>query len=421
MKENDFSVQTYEVVPEKMVFGGNCLAKINGKNVFVPFAIPGEKIEIAITKSFRDYDLAKIIKVIEPSKDRVLPFCSLFGKCGGCNMQHISPKRQQELRIEMLRDCFVREGIPCPDIEVISGNNKNYRSRLQLTDGGFNEKESNKIIQLNFCPVATEEINSYLSQVPQSSRPVGRVHFFGDKRIVKSLHNDFEKLVIANEEKPQLWQKKTVGKSKKELKNKVKQRFAGTFNTPENNCTIELKGKNIQFDVKGFFQSNLDVLEKTIDAITWNMGGENVLDMYAGAGTFSVFLTDLFKKTILVEHNRDALVHAEINLSGKNHETYGLSGAKWCSENAPSILKNNGPFDAVVIDPPRSGMEKEVCQWLCQNKAGQIRSISCDPSTHARDAAKLIKSGYKMTKLFLLDFYPQTAHIESLAYFEYTD
>ena len=85
------------------------------------------------------------------------------------------------------------------------------------------------------------------------------------------------------------------------------------------------------------------------------------------------------------------------------------------------ILAKNGPFDAVVIDPPRSGMEKEVCDWLCKNKTGQIRSVSCDPSTHARDALKLVKSGYELTKLYLLDFYPQTAHIESLAYFEYTE
>ena len=85
------------------------------------------------------------------------------------------------------------------------------------------------------------------------------------------------------------------------------------------------------------------------------------------------------------------------------------------------ILKKEGPFDAVVIDPPRSGMENEVCQWLCKNKTNQIRSISCNAATHARDAKKLIQSGYKLTKLFLLDFYPQTAHIESLAYFEYYD
>ncbi len=408
----------YCVTPEKIVFGGNCLAKINGKNVFIPYAIPGEKIEIEITKSYRDYDLARISKIIEPSCFRAEPFCPYYEKCGGCNMQHIKIDKQRELRSLILQDCFKREGIECPEIEIISGNEKNYRSRIQLTDGGFNEKNSNNQIMIQNCPVATQEINNYLQNTPSQNRPKGRIHIFGDKRIVKYEKKDFDKLIIANEIHKDLWTNKQIGKSKKGIKNKVRQRFAGSFIENQNICSINILNKQIEFDVQGFFQSNIEVLEKTINAITHNMGGNNVLDMYSGAGTFSIFLGDIFKKTVLVEHNRDALVHAETNLKDVIHETYGLSGSKWVKENAQMIISKNGDFDAVVIDPPRSGMEKEVLSWLCSTKIPQIRSISCDPSTQARDAAKLIKSGYKMTKLYLLDFYPQTSHIESLAYFE---
>ena len=123
----------------------------------------------------------------------------------------------------------------------------------------------------------------------------------------------------------------------------------------------------------------------------------------------------------MVEHNRDAIVFAEENLRGKNHESFGLSGENWIKFSAQNYIANNGEFEAVVIDPPRSGMEKEVCKWLCRSKIPQIRSVSCNPSTHARDASFLVKSGYHLSKLYLLDFYPHTAHIESLACFEYTD
>ena len=407
------------LTPEKMVFGGSCLAKVNGKNVFIPYAIPGEKIEISIQKSFRDYDIAKIEKILEPSVHRTLPFCPLYGKCGGCNLQHIETSFQIELRKKMLADCFEREGIKIPEIQVISGEPKNYRSRIQLTDGGFNERQSNNVLKVDFCPIATGEINDYLSKVRQEERPEGRVHFFGDRRIVSSTQTEFKNLVIADETKKDLWTSRQVGNSRKKAKNRIKQRFAGTLADTRNNCTVCLAGKNIEFDVQGFFQSNLDVLEKTIGAVTGGLWGDRALDMYAGAGTFSVFLADIFKKTTLVEHNRDALVHAELNLAGKPHETYGLSGSRWVKENAPQIIQKNGLFDAVVIDPPRSGMEKEVCQWLCRTKIPQIRSISCDPSTQARDAAHFIKAGYKLARLYLLDFYPQTAHIESLACLEY--
>ena len=201
------------VIPEKMVFGGSCLAKVNGKNVFIPYAIPGEKIEISIKKSFRDYDIAEIEKVIEPSVHRQLPFCPLYGKCGGCNMQHIDIDFQRELRKQMLADCFEREGINVPEIETISGEPANYRSRIQLTDGGLNEKQSNNILKLDFCPIATDEINSYLKNVSQEQRPLGRVHFFGDKRIVFSAQNEYDHLVIADETKKELWASKQVGKS----------------------------------------------------------------------------------------------------------------------------------------------------------------------------------------------------------------
>ena len=411
------------VKTEKMVAGGDCLARISGKNVFIPYALPGEELEIEITKSFRDYDIAKITKIIAPSPHRAEPFCPLYEKCGGCNLQHIAPDYQTELRKSILRECFEREGIEnLPEIEVISGQTKNYRARIQLTDGSFNKKTSNETVPLDYCPVATNEINSYLKSTDQNERPRGRIHLFGDERICNE--NPNEKLIVAEEREKGSQEIKVRGagaKRKEKLHLRQKHRFAGTSLNQSNRCEINLLGKRIAFDVRGFFQSNIPVLEKAIFEITRNMGGHNLLDMYAGCGTFSVFLADFFDKVCIVEHNRDAIVFAEENLRGREHESFGLSGENWVRFNAENYIAGNGDFDAVVIDPPRSGMEKTVCQWLCRSKIGQIRSVSCNPSTHARDAHFLLKAGYKLSKLYLLDFYPHTAHIESLANFEYTE
>ncbi len=181
--------------------------------------------------------------------------------------------------------------------------------------------------------------------------------------------------------------------------------------------SVILNGKKLSFDVRGFFQSNLFVFEKVIKLILDNLaGGQNVLDMYAGCGSISSFLTDKYKNVVLVEHNRDALVYAEQNLAGKGHVSYGLSGAAWVKTCATSC----GKFDACIVDPPRSGMEKEVADYLCHSEIPQILSLSCDPATHARDCARLIKAGYAMEKIYLLDFYPNTSHIESLAVFRRT-
>lgn len=404
---------------EKMVAGGDCLARVNGKNVFVPLAVPGEELEIEITKSFRDYDLARIVRVLSPSPHRVEPFCPLYGLCGGCNMQHIEPAHQAELRKEILRECFGREGVRVPEIEVISASDRNYRARIQLTDGGLNKKETNEIVPIDGCPVATCEINSYLRETPQSGRPRGRVHIFGDGRIV----SPESKVIVAEESGRGSGEIVVRGGAKRggTLRMQRDRRFAGTTLSRANRCELGLLGRTIAFDARGFFQSNLAVLEKAVSALTRNMGGRNLLDMYAGCGTFSVFLADFFGRVFMVEHNRDAVVFAEENLRGKAHESFGMSGGSWVRHCAAQTVSRNGAFDAVVIDPPRSGMERQVRDWLCVTRVPQVRSLSCDPSTHARDSRSLVRAGYTLARLRLLDFYPHTAHIESMADFEYTE
>ena len=414
-------MESATIKAEKMVSGGDCIAKIDGKTVFVPYSVPGETLSIQIEKEMRDYSTARIVEVLEPSPHRTKPFCPLYTKCGGCNMQHIESSFQTQLRSSILRDAFEREGVELEEINVVSASPSGYRARFQLHDGGLMEKRSNRIIPIQNCPCATAEVNKYLAEMPFDQRPSGRVHVFGTDKIV-SIPDGFDKIIICNEDskkETRVIGKRTMrnGRPTKKIK-KVQSRFEGASVKEENLCTVNILGKSITFDVKGFFQSNMQVLEKTIPLLTEGLGGKHVLDMYAGAGTFSVFLADLFSKVTLVEHNKSAIVYAEQNLFGTSHESFGLSGAVWVKYHAESCIERNGNFDAVVIDPPRSGMEKEVCSWLCSSGIRQIRSLSCDIATHARDVGRLVKSGYKLKSLYLLDFYPQTCNIESLALLE---
>lgn len=416
-------MSTLTIITEKMVFGGDCIAKIDGKTIFVPYAIPGEKLEVEIVRENRDYSVAKIIKILEPSPHRVQPFCKYYGLCGGCNMQHISNEHQQQLRASILADAFKREDLEIPEIQIISGDPMGYRTRFQFHNGGMMQKRTNEIVAIDNCPCATAEINHYLTEVPPTERPEGRIHVFGTDKIV-SIPEGYDKLIIADEtiaEKKAASKAMREGRGKKANGKKIKKirpRFEGTVSVQNNLCTVAISDKNISFDVQGFFQSNLQVLEKTVPKIVEGLQGKNVLDMYAGCGTFSVFLADRFEKVTLVEHNRDALVYAEQNLAGKRHESFGLSGETWVKYHAQNCIDANGSFDAVVIDPPRSGMEKNVCQWLSKSDIPQVRSMSCDIATHARDIKFLVRGGYKLKELYLLDFYPQTGHIESLAILE---
>ena len=402
------------IITDKMVFGGKSLGKIDGKNVFIPYAIPGETLDIQITEEKKDYDNAEIKSIISPSPYRVEPECRYYGKCGGCNMMHIKPEFQKELRSSILKDIFRQNGIDITSkTQIISGPDFNYRARFQLNDGGLSQRKSNVVIPIEECLCAESKVNEYLKSTAQQSslRPAGRSHLFG------SSFSD-EELKITFEEKNEASQKTKItggGQKNKKLKIKENHYFSGTVASPENTMTVNLGGHKLSFDVRGFFQSNLFVFEKVCRLITELLpGGKNILDMYAGCGSISAFLTEKYENVVIVEHNRDALVYAEQNLAGKNHISYGLSGANFVKNCAASLPA----FDACTIDPPRSGMEKEVCDWLCKSKIPLILSLSCDPATHARDCARLISTGYVLKQIYLLDFYPNTSHIESLSVLE---
>ena len=420
-------MDTVTVTTEKTVFGGLSIAKIDSKTVFVPYSMPDETLSVKIVQHKKDYDNAEISKIIKPSENRVEPACKYYGKCGGCNMMHISPEYQRELRKQMLADIFADNKIKIDfPIQTIYGPDTNYRARFQFTDGGLSKKSDNTIINIDECICAEKVINDYLAKTPSEQRPKGRIHVFGSEKLqteempetnTKTTPDSEKKIKIAIPETPQNKQnlsKKQSASGGKKLKLKENHYFKGTIINEQNVASVKILDKTLHFDVRGFFQSNLFVFEKVIQKILELLpGGQNIVDIYSGCGSISAFLTDKYENVTLVEHNRDALVFAEQNLAGKKHVSYGLSGENWVKTCVPYCP----PFDACVIDPPRSGMEKAVCNYLCKSKIPVIVSMSCDPATHARDAYKLIQAGYTLEKLYLLDFYPNTSHIESLALF----
>ena len=396
---------------EKIVSGGDSLAKIDGKAVFVPQLLPGEKAEIEITESHKDYDRGKVIKILERSPFRREPPCPYYGICGGCNMQIADDEYQKELRLDILKDCFrraLRLGADDESSEVakvvynadvVAGENWGYRNRFQFHSGGLKRRAQESIVALDDCLVAVPEVRELLKgkKLPEK---YGRLHVFNENVAEDS---DFSSRNGGSSQAPN---------------------FHGRDENEDiQETSVDICGKTLHFDVRGFFQSNICAFEKAIEAIRpiveaykFNADSE-LLDMYSGVGTFSALFGDLFSKTTLVEHNKKALRFADKNLTDIPHDVYAMSGEKWIR--TPSARKK---YKAVIIDPPRSGIEKPVMGWLCgmprEKRPDVIFSVSCDPVTHARDAASLSAAGYKMKTLMMLDFYPQTSHIESFAVFE---
>ena len=418
------------ITAEKPVFGGDSLTWIEGKALFLPGLIPGEVAQVELVSRQKDYDRAQVLSILEPSPHRITPACPYYASCGGCTMLHVEGGFQRELRRQVLQDLFQREAVAIPSIDTAAAETVGYRCRMQLHDGGLLERGKGKaVIPITSCACATAEINSWLQQIPPEQRTQhhpGRIQIFGDRRVCGG-----QQVLWASTQRSQN-SLQVTGKSRRKVQDKVRRRFSGTVASPATTWTVQLTPGNcspkmISFDVRGFFQSNLAVLEQAITLLleyveeiktaTGKSTLAHALDIYSGAGTIAAFLADHFQMMTLVEHNRDALVFAQQNLMGKAHQSYGVSGEQWSREFAPALLKGNLP-ELAFVDPPRSGMEPAMRRFLAQSGIPRIAYLSCNPATQTRDCAILEKAGYRVKKLYLLDFYPNTGHMETLALLE---
>ncbi|WP_024467874.1 class I SAM-dependent RNA methyltransferase [Treponema pedis] len=394
-------MSSYIVTAEKMVFGASCITSIGGKTVFIPYSLPNETLKIFITKEHKNYSEAKIEKILNPSVHRVKPECPYFYDCGGCNMQIANDAYQKELRyeaaLEALDRALNRGGGERLNIrsDFISGKSWEYRARFQfhITENGPAQKKynSSSFVRIKDCPVALPAIRDFLRREVKNSeffhgtvfKPGERIHLFSSDGKI----------------------------------------FTGNGSE---DCSVKLCGKILKFNPLGFFQSNLEMTEKLIDTVLVEVLGnvktlDRILDFYAGVGTFSICAGDAAKEIHLVEHNKHALNYAKENFNlktlGENRRTkifyHAIDGAAWAKTKASRLF-----FNLAFIDPPRSGIDSASLNWFCRSNIPLICYISCDPVTFARDAVKLIGSGYKLKKHFIFDFYPQTHHVETLGIFE---
>ncbi len=387
------------IITDKMLHGGIASGKINGKRVFVNGALPSEEISITIEQEKKDYSIAAIDKILTHSPYRRNAPCPLYGVCGGCNLMHADDEYQKVLRASILRDAFSREGLAVNPV-FKGGSPLSYRNRFQFESSGLKSAKSNTLITIPHCLVASDEVNAFL----RNEKIPGKVKVFGSSSLV----NTPKGYVFAADEEET---KQTVMHRGKKLKTGGKRKiYEGTSINKESEAVLSLNDTELSFDVRGFFQSNIEMLKETAGLIEKLIpNNAKILDMYGGAGTLSALCARNASHVTLVEHNRDAVVFAEKNLRSISHSSFGLSGIQWIK------TASDKNFDAVLIDPPRSGMEKEVCQWLCTSDIPLIISLSCDPVTHARDCAHLVQSGYEIETLYALDYYPQTSHVESLS------
>jgi 23S rRNA (uracil1939-C5)-methyltransferase len=370
---------------EKLVAGGDGLGFLEGKAVFVPFALPGETVLASVSADKKDYAQARLLEVLEPSRYRVEPPCPVYGVCGGCNLQHLACARQVEEKARIVAEAFARTaGLETGEIATVPSMPFAYRNRMQLHFTrdrrlGFMKRASSELVEVPGCMVALRPIQDWIEARAGSRRAYAELEPY--------VHDKDRFLVFGYGD--EVW-------------------IEGAKGLVE----VSVAGQAIRFHIRGFFQSNLALLELFVPEAVAGLSGRRAADLYCGVGLFGRFLSPAFESLTCVEQNPYALELAKANAPGADHEFFALPVEDWVlSESAAK------PFDLVLLDPPRTGLTAPVREWLIASKPSVIVYLSCDPVTLARDSGELTRAGYALESLKAFDFYPQTSHVECNARF----
>lgn len=343
-----------ELLIERVSYGGAGIARLDGKVVFVPFTIPGERVLARIKREKKKFAEAELVSVLEPSVLRQIPRCEVFGRCGGCAYQHVDYATQLAWKTEQVRDLLERVGrIPKPVVAgaLASPQEWAFRNRIRVhSDGastGFYSKHGHTIVDVGHCAIASPDVNAQLKRL-RASRP-------------------------------------SPGET-----------------------TLSAK-RGVHF----FEQTNdgaAEILVKLVEAEAGE-GRGTLVDAYCGAGFFGHRLSPRFENVLGIESHPEAVEKARRDAHPNEHYICGDVAAHI----GGVLAEVPRPRTMVLLDPPAAGVAARVTDLLVAFPVQQVVYVSCDPATLARDLGLLVRGGYALERVTPVDMFPWTADVEVVA------
>jgi 23S rRNA (uracil1939-C5)-methyltransferase len=432
MSSNAKPQKEFDLLLEKLIYGGDAMGRLDdGRAVFVPFGLPGEHVRLRLTEEKRNFARGELVEILTASSQRIAPRCVHFGVCGGCHYQHLPYEEQLNAKTEILRDQLTRTGkLENPPVQrmVASPNPWNYRNHVQFhltSDGklGYVKAQAPEVFPVTECHLPEGALNAIWPQLEFEPRTsVERVSLRAGK--------DDDSMLILESHSPEA----------PELEIEACMSVAHVFGAStvviagNDHIVISVLGRDFRVSAPSFFQVNTAMAEKMVDHLLTHLPiteSTTLLDVYCGAGLFSAFFAPKCERVIGIESSPSACEDFVFNLDEfDNVELYeglaedvlpglvgriALSGRSPAQRAGASVAANR---PCIVVDPPRTGLEKRVIDEILRLNAPTIAYVSCDPATLARDAARLINGGYHLKDVTPFDLFPQTYHIESISIFE---
>ncbi|HIC8863172.1 TPA: 23S rRNA (uracil(1939)-C(5))-methyltransferase RlmD [Aeromonas hydrophila] len=408
------------------------IGRHQGKAIFIEGALPGEQVKARILEDKKQYAHAALQQVVTPAANRIAPFCSNYRECGGCSAQHLAEADQRAAKEAGLVSLFERLGnIQPPALEpVLGGESRAYRRVCRLaikfdkngrcTRVGFRRRQSNDLVEIDGCPVLAEPLSALINPLRdclnrlKSQRELGHAELILAEQGILMLLRHTGRPTEAD--RAQLIEfAKTQGidlylQAADEQIEPLHQQFAPSYS---------LDGLSLAFAPGDFIQVNAPVNQRMVEqALSWLEAGKDdkVLDLFCGIGNFTLPLARQAREVVGVEGELAMVARAEENArrNGINNARFykadlsgDIAGMSWAREG----------FDLVLLDPARPGAF-EVMEHVVKLSPRRVVYVSCNPVTLARDSQVLVKGGYRLVRLGMLDMFPHTGHLESMALFE---
>ncbi|MGY3904427.1 23S rRNA (uracil(1939)-C(5))-methyltransferase RlmD [Aeromonas lusitana] len=408
------------------------IGRHQGKAIFVEGALPGERVKVRIVDDKKQYAHGALQQIVTPAANRIAPFCAHYRECGGCSAQHLSEADQQAAKEAGLVSLFERLGqIKAPTLEpVLTGESRSYRRVCRLaikfdkngrcTRVGFRRRQSNDLVEITGCPVLAEPLSALINPLRdclnrlKSQRELGHAELIQAEQGIMMLlrhtgrPNETDRAMLV--EFAQAQGIDLYLQAADEQIEPLHQQFQPSYS---------LDGLSLAFAPGDFIQVNGPINQSMVaQALSW-LGAtkdDKVLDLFCGIGNFTLPLAREAREVVGVEGDLAMVARAEENARRNGIDNARFYKADLSGDIVGMSWAREG-FDLVLLDPARPGA-LEVMGHVAALSPKRVVYVSCNPVTLARDSQVLVKSGYRLTRLGMLDMFPHTGHLESMALFE---
>ena len=404
--------------PTSPAHGGAAVARDDGKVWLVNYALPGEVVEAEPRGRQGGVAVARATKVLEPSPQRVDAPCPYFGECGGCHLQHAAYTHQLELKRQVVEEAWSRAGLRLPPDAAVLGMEDPWRYRirgefeaLSAPGGwrfGFHRLRSHSVLPIDSCLIHDERIERAL---PAFATAASELNLTGLQNLL---------LTIEPTGKGLLWRLPFHGREPRWPRDDFAHRVGELLpdlTILDDAMSLDFWGLTFRVRSDTFVQTNyrqMLILYRTALDMLDAKADEKVLDLYAGIGTISVAVALNAASVTAVEENPHAVQVGRLNARINSARVEYVQGK------VEDVLRQVrlGTHQAVILDPPRAGCEPRALSELIRLGPKRIVYVSCEPSTHARDLVGLVRGGYRVRRAAIIDMFPHTYHIESVALLE---